>query len=305
MLRCSKKEFGINRKKIFYLEDSSMGNVFNSTNRSRPHHSAKKNAKPKKAYSLAFLVLDLTGSSTSDEIIKVTQTLIAHDGSATTTKHLFRNTEYPISLEAFEYHGLSEFHLKEMHPLTNENFNFTLAENIVVWDGKVTKALFKNNGITKYSPIINLHALARYLEHEPKPIRLNDYALKALSQKKLQVEVLLRNPENKIKVLPEILEFLSKEYQEKFGENRNSFLVIVGKAHNKKNAMSDIATYLKKRDAIQSRISQFKRKIEATEAEKPVKNEGRKVIQVVIKQNTETTKAKKKNHFSQRKKQGK
>lgn len=192
----------------------------------------------------AFLSFDLTSRSMGAKIIRISQILIDSKGQQHFSEHLFNNDGVAISEDVQEYLGLTESTLKNKPLLTSKTFDFKCAKNIVVWDGMVTKALLKNNGIIGYSPVINLHSLARYLEDVPKPISLKNFVLNNIPHKKIQLEILLRKPENKVKVLVDVYESLSQAYLNKYGVNKPSFLVVVGKSTNKKKALSNISAYL-------------------------------------------------------------
>ena len=55
----------------------------------------------------------------------------------------------------------------------------------------------------------------------------------------------MRKPENKVNALLDIFDFLSRAYLEKYKVNKSSFLVVVGKSKNKKEALINIDNYLK------------------------------------------------------------
>lgn len=276
-------------------------NIKNNRNNKFKHPKSignKQKAALEPAFEFAFLIIDLTGKTTTDKIIRINQILVDKNGDSTYSQHLFGNGNTPITQEAFGYHGITESMLAGKPILTAESFDFKQAKNIVVWDGKVTQTLLKRNNIASFSPIINLQALARYLEVEPKPIRLNDYALKSLSHKKYQVELMLRKPENKIKVLPEIFDYLQKRYNECYNESKVSFLVTVGKAPNKKIALASIATYMEKKEALNKQKEDYLKKHPSKVEKQPeTQVEGKKVIKVVINQNKEQEKPKRKSHF--------
>lgn len=244
-------------------------------------------------FELSFMVLDLTGKTTADKIIRINQILMDKEGNTTYSEHLFSNGDTPINEEAASYHGITQEMLLNKPELSVDSFNFKQAKNIVVWDGKVTQTLFKRNNINEYSPIINLQALARYLEVEPKPIRLIDYAVKCLAHKKFQVELMLRKPNNKIKVLPEIFDSLKRSYKDLYGEDKVSFLVTVGKANNKKTALASINSYLEKKEVLRKQREEYLKKHPSkNETKTDISDDGRKVIKVVINHNSTNNKNK-------------
>ena len=244
-------------------------------------------------FELSFMVLDLTGKTTADKIIRINQILVDKEGNTTYSEHLFSNGDTPINEEAASYHGITQEMLLNKPELSVDSFNFKQAKNIVVWDGKVTQTLFNRNNINEYSPIINLQALARYLEVEPKPIRLIDYAVKCLAHKKFQVELMLRKPNNKIKVLPEIFNSLKRSYKDLYGEDKVSFLVTVGKANNKKTALASINSYLEKKEVLRKQREEYLKKHPLkNETKTDISDDGRKVIKVVINHNSTNNKNK-------------
>lgn len=244
-------------------------------------------------FELSFMVLDLTGKTTADKIIRINQILVDKEGNTNYSEHLFSNGDTPINEEAASYHGITQEMLLNKPELSVDSFNFKQAKNIVVWDGKVTQTLFKRNNINEYSPIINLQALARYLEVEPKPIRLIDYAVKCLAHKKFQVELMLRKPNNKIKVLPEIFDSLKRSYKDLYGEDKVSFLVTVGKANNKKTALASINSYLEKKEVLRKQREEYLKKHPSkNETKTDISDDGRKVIKVVINHNSTNNKNK-------------
>ena len=198
---------------------------------------------------LAFMIFDLTSKSQDARIIKITQLTVFKNGETELSHHLFNNEETPISEEAYAHHRISAEDLKDKPKLST--FDFFAAKNIVVWDGKVTRNILRKNGITKLPSIINMQALARYLDGISGAISLNSYALKANPKKKNLIEFMLKKPENKIHVMPEIYEHLKTQYLEKHTENCASFMVTVGKAQNAKAAMEAIKVFLEKRTAIE------------------------------------------------------
>lgn len=244
-------------------------------------------------FELSFMVLDLTGKTTVDKIIRINQILVDKEGNTTYSEHLFSNGDTPINEEAASYHGITQEMLLNKPELSIDSFNFKQAKNIVVWDGKVTQTLFKRNNINEYSPIINLQALARYLEVEPKPIKLIDYAVKCLAHKKFQVELMLRKPNNKIKVLPEIFDSLKRSYKDLYGEDKVSFLVTVGKANNKKTALASINAYLEKKEVLRKQREEYLKQYPSkNETKTDISDDGRKVIKVVINHNSTNNKNK-------------
>lgn len=200
----------------------------------------KKNLPP-----LAFMIFDLTDKSLDALIIKITQLTMFDNGETELQHHFFNNENRPISADAFAHHQITVEDLKDKPKLST--FNFNVAQNIVVWDGQVTRSILAKNGVTKFPPIINLHSLARYLEDVPKPIRLNDYALKANPKKRHQIEFQLKKAEKKVHVLPEIYEHIKAQYLTQHTESSPSFLVTVGKCRTKKLAIEAIKSYLEKR----------------------------------------------------------
>ena len=208
------------------------------------HLLQKKKEHPKMLPPLAFLSFELTSKSLSAKIIRITQILIDNEGKQHLSEHYFNNGKAVIDEDAKAYHGISEEMLKDKPTLSSSTFNFKCARNIVVWDGKVTKALLKNNGIIGYSRVINMHLLARHLVGELKPIRLSDFALTNLPHKKNQLEILLRKPENKVKVLVNVFDHLSQVCLDRYGVKKPSFLAVIGNSKNKKEALLSIKAYL-------------------------------------------------------------
>lgn len=215
----------------------------------KPFSKGQSRAPKKNLPPLAFMIFDLTDKALDALIIKITQLTVFENGETELQHHFFNNEDREISADAFAHHHITAEELKDKPKVTS--FDFNVAKNIVVWDGQVTRSILAKNNITKFPPIINMHSLARYLEDIPKPIRLNDYALKANPKKRNQIEFQLKKAEKKIHVLPEIFEHLKSQYSEKYTENSPSFLVSVGKCRTKKLAMEAIKTYLAKRAEIQ------------------------------------------------------
>lgn len=237
-----------------------------------------KNQKAKKDKSalppLAFLILDLTSKSSEARIIRITQLLVHSDGDTTYSEHLFNAGDQEISEEAAEYHKLTVEQLKDKP--SADTFNFEQAQNIVVWDGQVSRKIFKYNNIKKYSSLINMQSLARYLRDIPHPIKMNDYALETLPERKNILEFKLQKPENKVIVMPEIFQHLKGLYKQRYDEDRISFLIAVSRAPNKDKALEAIAQYLKKRKEYEARAKNKPQ-------EKPVEEAGKKKIIVAVK----------------------
>lgn len=251
---------------------------------------SKKGAVNKNLPPLAFMILDLTSKSRDARIIKITQLKFFDNGESELSHHFFSNEDVEISAEAFAHHGITAEQLKDKPKLSS--FDFNAAKNILVWDGQVTRNLLSKNGITKYAPLVNLQSLARYLEDVQSPIRLNDYALKAIPKKKNMLEFQLKKAENKIHVLPEIYKHIKGQYLEKYSEDCIPFLVTVGKARNKKLALEAIKSFLEKREQIQ-KIKQAKAakgnaKHKAKQAIEPTKVE---VVQTNLSQANQGVKA--------------
>lgn len=190
----------------------------------------------------AFLIMDLTDKSLDARIIRITQLLVHKDGEVELTQQMFGNTDAKICNEAFKYHGISAEELKNK-PKINK-FNFFAAQNIIVWDGKVSTHLLRSNGIKTTSPIINLHSLVRYSEPTPKPISLYNYAKKALTNKRNFIEFLMQKNENKVKVLQYVFEHISDLYLKSHGVNSPDLLESVGLCKTKKDSIDCINKYL-------------------------------------------------------------
>lgn len=198
---------------------------------------------------LAFMIFDLTSKSQDARIIKITQLTVFNNGETELSHHLFNNEETPISEEAYAHHRLSAEDLKDKPKLST--FDFFVAKNIVVWDGKVTRNILRKHGITQFPSTINMQALARHIEGIPGAISLNSYALKASPKRKNIIEFMLKKPENKIHVMPEIYEHLKTQYLAKYDENSPAFLVTIGKCRTQKDALAAIKVFLEKRKIMQ------------------------------------------------------
>lgn len=210
-----------------------------------------RNAKAKESENLppyAFLIMDLTGKSLDAKIIRITQLLLHKDGETEVTQHLFNNQNTAISDEAFKYHGIKAEDLQDKPSINT--FNFFNAQNIVVWDGKVSTQLLRTNGVKKTAPIINLQSLARYSEPEPKPISLYNYAKKALTSKRHVISFLMQKNENKASVLRFVFEHLTDLYLKLHGVNSASFLASVGSCKTKKESIERIQKYLAYRERL-------------------------------------------------------
>lgn len=227
---------------------------------------ATKSFKPKKTFNpkfakkkpidnrppLAIMVFDLTSRATDAKIIRIFQLIVHEDGETEASSHLFNNGTHAISEEAFKYHGINADDLADKPDAST--FDFCQAKNVVVWDGQVTRSIFRHNKITKFSPLINLHALARYLEPIQNSISLNKYALKANPARKHILEFQLKKIENKVIALHDIYKHICLKYKEVHDENRPAFLVALGKTPDKKKFLATIDAYMKKRQEIQARI---------------------------------------------------
>lgn len=221
----------------------------------------------------AFVILDLNDKSIDAKIIRVAQLLVHKDGETTFTESYFNCGDKTISEEAASYHHINEAQIKDKPDIST--FDFTQAQNLVVWDGQVTRNIFKHNDIKKYSPLINLHSLARYLEDVPKPIKMNNYALKIMPERKTILEFKLQKPENKVEVMPQILDHIKAQYKARYDEDRTAFLVTVGRSLNKANALKQIETYLTKRKELEAKF-QKNRKTENKAEQAP--EAGKRVI---------------------------
>lgn len=259
-----------------------------------PTFTSKKPDQTKMLPLLAFLSFDLTSKSIKAKIIRISQILIDRDGQQHFSEHYFNNNRVEISSEAYAYHGISAEMLRDKPKLSSKTFNFNCAKNIVVWDGKVSKTLLRNNDIIGYSSVINLHSLARYLEVDSRPIRLNDYALKNIPHKKFQLEISLRKPENKVKVLVDVFDHLRQAYLKQYGVDKTSFLVVVGKSPTKKEALVNIDAYLKIKDHHEKTKSDYLKNTNAIKTNEVVETGNKRKIIVVNmnKKNDEKTKQK-------------
>lgn len=220
----------------------------------KPHPGHAKNRKPKIDKShlplFAFLILDLTDLNIGAKIIRITQLLVHTDGETSYSEHLFNPGDQEISEKAAQYHKLTKEMLQDKPDV--KTFNFEQAQNLVVWDGQVTRNILRHNGIKKYSSLINMHSLARYLYLTPSPIKMNDFAMTAMPDRKNVLEFKLQKPENKVTVMPDILKYLKSEYKKRFDEDRISFLVAVGRSPNKEKALETIDKFLKKRKTMEA-----------------------------------------------------
>lgn len=223
---------------------------------------------------MAFAILDLTSKLPDAKIIKVSQIIVHPDGEKELSEHLFSNGDTPISAEATQYHGITAADLVGKPDVST--FDFSVARHLVVWDGKVIYRALKNNGVEKIPSIINMHALARYLEDEPKPIRLIDYALKANPTATHTLAFRLKKAENKIGIMISVYNFIKDEYEKKYKLNSNSFLTLVGRSKNKAAFNASVENFLKNHKPAPKKI-----KVVANDTAE-IGSNGKKVIAVKI-----------------------
>lgn len=231
---------------------------------------------------LNFISFELTSRKKSAAIIKINQLSSNAEGKLGFESFLFSNSGKEISEEAHSYHKITEAMLDGKPLVADHNFNKT--QFIVFWDGEVARHLLRTNKVKKYAPIINLQTLARYLNDPPKPIKLIDYAKLVLPQKRLQLEIIMRNPNSKIEVLPNILQALQDKYLAKFGDNSHRFLSVMSRSKSRKDFDERLKKYMEIRKELDAKAAKFnkgKNKVTETQPSDNLVN-GKKVINVTL-----------------------
>lgn len=201
----------------------------------------------------AFLIMDLTDLSRHAKIIRITQLLLHKDGETELTQHLFNNEDVEISDVAAKYHGITAEQLKGKPSIST--FNFFAAQNIIVWDGKVSGQLLGVNGVKKTAPIINLQSLARYTEPDARPISLYNYAKKEITAKRHVLEFLMQKNENKATILRFAFDHIQTLYLKSHGVNSADLLEAVGLCETKKESINCINKYLSEKQLSKAKHS--------------------------------------------------
>lgn len=227
----------------------------------------------------AFLIMDLTDLSRHAKIIRITQLLLHKDGETELTQHLFNNEDVEISDVAAKYHGITAEQLKGKPSIST--FNFFAAQNIIVWDGKVSGQLLRVNGVKKTAPIINLQSLARYTEPDARPISLYNYAKKEITAKRHVLEFLMQKNENKATILRFAFDHIQTLYLKLYGADTPSFLASVGSCKSKKEAIERIKKFLDYRDRLNKTIA--KQNLKAAVAGTPTSGTAPKRKIIVVK----------------------
>lgn len=227
-----------------------------------------------------FMSLELSSKKNSAAIIKINQ-LVGDDNKLTPATSLFSNNGKEISDEALSYHKISA-EMVANKPVVSE-FDFNNTQFLVFWDGEVARNLLRTNKVKKYAPIINLQTLARHLNVIAKPIKLIDYAKEALPQKRLQLEIKMRNPNSKIDVLPDILDYIKRKYLAKFGDDSPRFLSVLSRAKNGKDFEERLNKYIAIRDELAEKAAKSNKGKKPTDAPKTdATTSAKKVINVTM-----------------------
>lgn len=227
-----------------------------------------------------FTSLELSSKKLSAAIIKINQ-LVGDGISCAPASALFSNNGKEISEEAFNYHKISADMLSDKPVAADFNFNKT--QFLVFWDGEVARHLLRTNKVKKYAPIINLHTLARYLKDPAKPIKLVNYAKEVLPQKRLQLEIKMRNPNSKIDVLPDILAHIQSKYLDKYGDNSPRFLSVLSRAKSRQDFEERLNKFLEIKKVLDERASKSnKGKTQTQDVKADATTPAKRVINVTL-----------------------
>lgn len=227
-----------------------------------------------------FTSLELSSKKLSAAIIKINQ-LVGDGTTCEPASALFSNNGKEISEEAFKYHKISADMISDKPVAADFNFNNT--QFLVFWDGEVARHLLRTNKVKKYSPIINLHTLARYLNEPAKPIKLVNYAKEVLPQKRLQLEIKMRNPNSKIDVLPDILKHIQSKYLDKYGDNSPRFLSVLSRAKSRQDFEERLNKFLEIKKVLDERAAKSnKGKTQTQDAKADTTPPAKRVINVTL-----------------------
>lgn len=211
----------------------------------------------KKKKSLAFVSLELTHNSPNAVIIQMNK-LTHVKGQALESTFIYSNKDTPISPEATAHHGLTEYDVRFKRKISD--FNLKREDFNVVWDGLVTKKLFWVNEVVSYSRLINLHLLARFFTENRQPIRMINFASISTNRSVEELSQSLKNPLNKLRILPEIYEHIRKLAQERYGEDTPEFLAKISKARTIDDVPKLIAEYLEKKKVFDAKRKNYETK---------------------------------------------
>lgn len=212
---------------------------------------------PKKKKTLAFVSLELTHNSPNAVIIQMNK-LSYVKGQAFESTFLYSNNNTPISPEATAHHGITEYDVRFKRKISD--FNLKREDYNVVWDGLVTKKLFWVNEVASFSRLINLHLLARFFTNNRQPIRMINFASTSTNRSVEELSSSFRNPLNKLRILPEIYEYIRKLAREKYGEDSHEFLAKISKARTIDDVPKLVAEYLAKKKAFEAKRKNYEMK---------------------------------------------
>ena len=171
---------------------------------------------------------------------------------------LYSNNNTPISPEATAHHGITEYDVRFKRKISD--FNLKREDFNVVWDGLVTKKLFWVNEVASFSRLINLHLLARFFTNNRQPIRMINFASTSTNRSVEELSSSFRNPLNKLRILPEIYEYIRKLAREKYGEDSHEFLAKISKARTIDDVPKLVAEYLAKKKAFEAKRKNYEMK---------------------------------------------
>jgi hypothetical protein len=229
----------------------------------------------------AYTSFELTSLKSSAAIIKISQR-IGDQTNLICFSALFSNNNKVINSEATSYHKITT-NMLEDKPLASD-YNFEKSQFLVFWDGEVARHLLRTNKVKNYAPIISLHTLARYIDKKANHRKLIDYVKDAFPQKRLQLEIKLRNPNCKVDMLPDLFEYIKNKYMEKYGDNSPRFLSVLSRAKSRKDFEERLAKYVEIRNTIEAKASKSKtnKNKETIDVQPVVTAPAKKVINVTI-----------------------
>ncbi|MCP0917782.1 hypothetical protein MUB04_14700 [Acinetobacter indicus] len=189
----------------------------------KANFKAKKKAKPQAPRNIIYSSIELTASSDSEaKILQFNLVIPSTKPNSLEFKResiLCNNDGVEISADAQAYHGITAEMVADA-PLAKDvslpNYGY-----IALWDGFVGNILLNTNNVAiRKGSLIDLHKLLRFTkEHVSHRISLKKAALEATQDSLTPetVEGFLASSENKVLLLPVIMEYIRNLYKAKYG----------------------------------------------------------------------------------------
>lgn len=239
---------------------------------------SKNKGKPQAPRNLIYGSMELTSGGQSEAKILQFNLVIPDNapGSLDFKREtiLCNNDGVEISAEAQAYHGITAEMVADA-PLAKDvslpSYGF-----IALWEGFIGNILLNTNKVSvRKGSLVDLHKLLRFTkEHASHRITLKNAAIEATkgSLTAEQVEAFIASSQNKVMLLPIIMEYIRGIYASKYGITDLSSLARLSRQTTKK---AFLETMKRIQDNLRKKEAQNKRKRTKTAEKRPSANRGR------------------------------